>query len=103
MYRHTKGGRHYLVKGVVEYYAAVAHACRFQGACMGLEQALVIEVLLSPPDKRVRDMDNAWKVIGDALTKANVWRDDSQIRSKHIIWAEPAKPGRVVVYIRVFT
>lgn len=36
-------------------------------------------VLLSPPDKRRRDVDNSIKAILDALTKSGVWRDDCQV------------------------
>jgi crossover junction endodeoxyribonuclease RusA len=99
MWKHTTSGKHYLVKKVVDYYVNVAYACKVQGAVLRLVEPLSIEVLLYPPDKRVRDMDNAWKVIGDAMTRAGVWQDDSQIRAKHISWAEPIKYGRVCVLV----
>ena len=55
-----------------------------QQACMamaGLSTGgrLGVRAELYPPDKRKRDMDNAWKVISDACTRARVWIDDNQI------------------------
>lgn len=96
MWKHAKG-KHYLVKEAREFYVLVGQAVRAQGANINTPELLRAHVQLYPPDKRRRDMDNAWKVIGDALTKAQVWQDDSQIRSKLIEWAEPMKGGKVVI------
>lgn len=101
MWKHA-GGRHYLVKEARDFYVLIGHTVRQQGGDMDLFQPLRISVTLHPPDRRVRDMDNAWKVIGDALTKARVWQDDSQIRSKLIEWGEPLKGGKVIVSIALF-
>lgn len=98
MWKHAKGA-HYLVKEARDFYVVMGQAVRMQGAALELNQPLSITVTLHPPDRRRRDMDNAWKVIGDALTKARVWQDDAQIRSKLIQWAEPIKGGRVLVSI----
>lgn len=37
-------------------------------------------LLVNPPDRRKRDLDNIPKVIFDAMTKCRVWRDDSQVQ-----------------------
>jgi len=96
MWKHAKG-KHYLVKEAKDYYADVMMAVQMQGAHLNTDEKLRLQVLLYPPDNRRRDMDNAWKVIGDAMTKAGVWLDDSQIRAKLIEWQEPVKGGRVLV------
>lgn len=96
MWKHAKG-KHYLVKEARDYYADVFVLVRQQGAHIHTDQPLRIQVLLYPPDRIRRDMDNAWKVIGDALTKAGVWKDDHQIRAKLIEWMEPTKGGKVLV------
>lgn len=98
MWKHAKG-KHYLVKEARDFYVDVGFAIRDQGAAINTPEKLRVQVLLYPPDRRRRDMDNAWKVIGDAMTKACVWQDDSQIRSKLIEWMEPVKGGKVVVSI----
>ena len=62
---------------------------------------LEVLVRLCPPDNRRRDEDNfAGKALFDALTKAGVWNDDSQIRRKVVEWGEVVKGGAVNVEIR---
>jgi len=62
--------------------------------------ALEVKVILCPPDKRRRDEDNfAGKALFDALTKAGVWLDDSQIRRKVVEWGDVARGGCVAVEI----
>jgi crossover junction endodeoxyribonuclease RusA len=47
---------------------------------------LVVTLTAFPPDKRRRDLDNLPKVVLDSLTKAGVWKDDSQIQRLTIQW-----------------
>lgn len=42
-------------------------------------ERLKVAVMVYPPDRRARDLDNLGKALLDALTKARVWADDSQI------------------------
>jgi crossover junction endodeoxyribonuclease RusA len=42
-------------------------------------QRLAVVMILCPPDRRRRDVDNFAKCVFDAFTKAGVWVDDSQI------------------------
>ncbi|KAB0142503.1 RusA family crossover junction endodeoxyribonuclease, partial [Escherichia coli] len=39
-----------------------------------------VEIVLFPPDNRIRDLDNYNKALFDALTHAGVWEDDSQVK-----------------------
>jgi len=65
--------------------------------------ALEVKVTLCPPDRRRRDEDNfAGKALFDALTKAGVWCDDSQIRRKTVEWGDVVKGGYVAVSITPF-
>lgn len=62
---------------------------------------LEVAVTLCPPDKRRRDEDNfAGKALFDALTKAGVWEDDSQIRRKVVEWGDVVSGGCVRIAIR---
>ena len=47
------------------------------------EVGVLIE--LWPPDRRKWDVDNRAKAVLDALTKAKLWRDDSQVRDLRIV------------------
>lgn len=99
VWKHTTKGKHYITAKGRDYFADVKMAVMQQGGHIACDQPIVVQCLLYPPDKRRRDMDNAWKVIGDALTKANVWVDDALIRRLLIEWMDPVKGGKVVVSI----
>ena len=99
VWKHTTKGKHYITTKGRDYFADVKMAVQMQGAHVGVDQDIRVQCLLYPPDRRRRDMDNAWKVIADALTKANVWADDALIRSLLIEWMEPTKGGKVIVSI----
>lgn len=68
-------------------------------ACLG-EDKLFVEVVLFPPDRRRRDLDNHMKALLDALTHAGLWEDDSQIDQLHIYRGEIVDKG--LIHIRVY-
>lgn len=91
MWKHAKG-RHYLTDKAVNYYRNVALLVRQQAKVINIDFEIVVTCVLYPPDKRRRDLDNAWKVIADSLTKAGVWQDDKLIRRLTLEWAA-VQPG----------
>lgn len=58
---------------------------------------MTIEVY--PPDKRRRDLDNILKSLFDALEKARVYNNDSQIAKLHVIRCNVVTNGLVQVKI----
>lgn len=98
MWKHTRG-KHYLTDVARDYYAQVAWNVAAEGKILGLECGMTVVCQLHAPDKRKRDLENAWKVISDALTKAGVWKDDSQVRRLLIEWMPEVKGGAAVVQI----
>jgi crossover junction endodeoxyribonuclease RusA len=54
-----------------------------------------VKILVNPPDRRRRDIDNLTKVPLDALTHAAVWEDDSQIDELYIR-RNPVTPGGAI-------
>lgn len=58
---------------------------------------LSFRLWVSPPDKRVRDLDNLLKALLDALGEAHAYDNDSRIRRLDIMWCHPVKGGRVVL------
>jgi len=67
-----------------------------------LEIKLQVIVHYSPPDKRVRDIDNYSKGLYDALTEAGLWLDDNLIKQQIVTMGEPIKGGRVDMLIKPF-
>lgn len=61
-----------------------------------------VSVLLFPPDKRQRDLDNYLKALFDSLTYAGVWGDDKQIKRVTVEWGVQVKIGKVDITIKPF-
>lgn len=99
MWKHTRQGRHYLTDQAKAYYNEVRYLVMSQGRLINIDHPIQVSCLLFPPDKRRRDMDNAWKVLADSLTKANVWQDDHLIRKLTLEWQQPMANGRVMVSV----
>lgn len=67
----------------------------------GLGARLSMCVLISPPDRRRRDIDNLSKALLDALEHAGAYPDDEQIDSLMLIRNKDAivKDGKIVVIL----
>jgi crossover junction endodeoxyribonuclease RusA len=59
-------------------------------------------IYVYPPDRRRRDIDNVLKAILDALQRAGVYNDDSQISRLYIERCEPVRGGAVRVILSTF-
>ncbi len=81
------------------YVTKQAQAYRMAVKCEVLKKSerfdgyVDVDMVIFPPDKRKRDIDNICKVVWDALTLAGLWKDDRMIRNLHVSVKEPAKPG----------
>jgi len=64
-----------------------------------LDGELTVHVVVSPPDRRRRDLDNVLKALLDALERGGVYRDDSQIVHLEIERGEVSPGGHVFVRI----
>ena len=56
-----------------------------------------MSILVCPPDARRRDLDNVCKATLDALQKANVYDDDSQIDRLEIVRGNKSVGGFLVI------
>ena len=82
------------------FRAACASALNEQ-MCLGLKLdfRLTVHVILYPPDKRCRDLDNYMKALLDALTKAGLWIDDEQIDELAIMRGVVIPGGKTLMQI----
>lgn len=63
---------------------------------------LHVEVVLAPPDKRKRDLDNYMKALLDAISITGlVWEDDSQIDQLAIFRSQVLYGGQVKVVVNL--
>lgn len=102
MWHHTRSGQHYLTKDARLYYGAVKLAVQIQTPFRALNEPLDVTCFFTPPDNRRRDLDNAWKVVGDAITRSGLWTDDKLIKKLTLIWREPAQPSGASISIKPF-
>ena len=83
-----------------EYREQAIEACVEQNVYgLQVEGPLDFTVILYPPDKRIRDLDNHLKGLQDAITHAKVWVDDSAIFQLHPYRGVVTPQGAVLVKI----
>lgn len=104
VWRKTPNGRIYLTREARAFRADVMSrvaVARCHGALpkAALEGNLDVTMVLNPPDKRRRDVDNYSKAVLDAMTHARVWHDDSQVKRQTVAVSAPRPCGRVVLLI----
>jgi len=90
-YRHV-GFRTLISREGRAYRRAVCAILRLTGV-RPLEGTLAVGIDLYPPDRRVRDADNAQKALIDALQHGGIYRDDSQIKKLLTIMRSQVTPG----------
>lgn len=102
----TKGrlaGRHLISARGRQYRTDAVRAATSQRRGPMLTGRLSVRVVLMPPDRRQRDIDNYSKGLLDAITHAGIWQDDGQIDELTIIRAPVEKGGACRVEISEVT
>jgi len=90
-YRHV-GSRVLLSKKGREYKLRVKSAI-FKAGRNALSGPLGIRMQLEPPDRRMRDLDNWFKAVFDAIEYSRLLVNDSQIKEIRAWWGRPIKGG----------
>jgi len=93
-----------LSKAAQAYRKAVALAILEQ---LGLERprpittGVAVDLRVHPPDRRRRDLDNVLKAVLDAVVKAGILEDDSQVQRLAMAWGPPDSQGRGGIDLRL--
>lgn len=83
-----------------EYDMKVQSVVIRANARKNFDAKLRLTIQCFPPDRRRRDQSNVFKCVEDALAKAKVYVDDSQIKEHHAFWSDdPVQFGKIVVKI----
>lgn len=99
-YGQTKRGIKYITKRGKLFREGVLQSCFEQNAFgLSLEDRLQLDVILYPPDKRTRDLDNYMKALLDAMTHSKVWVDDEQVDGLAIHRGKVVKGGKCAVRV----
>ena len=106
-YGHNKRGIKYITGKGKAFREAVCQCCLEQNVYgLSLDMRLQFDVILYPPDKRTRDLDNYMKALQDSLgnpkdgSGAKVWEDDSLIDGLAIHRGKVLKGGKCAVRIQ---
>lgn len=79
------------------YHREVWFRFRIQGGKKLLSKTIRMEVLVYPPDRRKRDLDNVLKVLMDSLQKAEAYEDDFYIQELMLVRKEIIIGGELIV------
>ncbi|MCW2455811.1 UNVERIFIED_ORG: crossover junction endodeoxyribonuclease RusA [Rahnella aquatilis] len=63
---------------------------------------LDVHLILYPPTRAKRDLDNFQKALFDGLTHAGIWKDDNQVKRMTVEWGEVTKGGKAEITITDF-
>lgn len=70
------------------------------GRVRAFDGRVAVRVVVHPPDRRRRDLDNVLKALLDALAQpGGAYRDDEQIDGLEVLRGEVVKGGKVVVTV----
>ena len=89
-------GRRYVSKPYKAWRAAAGWELKRQRVCAVISGPVILEIELTPPDKRPRDASNYVKGIEDLAVAHGILVDDSQqyVKEVRTRWAtEPGQPG----------
>jgi len=67
-----------------------------------MDGELAIEIVIYPPDRRRRDVDNVLKSLLDSLEKGGAYHNDSQIKRLLIERRQPVKHGHTTVKLQTY-
>lgn len=81
------------------YRKAVAEAVLLQARGIHLDGRLALTIIVQPPDRRRRDLDNVLKGLLDAMQHSGLIADDGNIDILSIVRANPIQGGRLVVHL----
>lgn len=101
IWQHARGVN-YLSKRYKEFLSVTCLVVRQQLPVKfrRLESPVRVEIDLYPPTRQRMDIDNRVKPILDALTRAGVWQDDSQVIELRVRKCPTLKHGRAIIDIQ---
>jgi len=92
----SERGRTYRVNAIAAVYEQLRRRPQ------AITHEIDIQVVLYPPNRAKRDLDNFQKALFDSLTHAGVWTDDSQIKRMLVEWGSVTCHGKAEVTINEF-
>lgn len=100
IWRHARGRNYLSKKGQAFYNACVPMLRDMRCGMRPISGRVAVNITLFPPTRAKRDIDNSIKAILDALTRGNVWDDDSQVDVLVVVRGSVIKGGRADVSVK---
>lgn len=98
-YRMVPGKRHPLLSAEGRAYQDRCRWLAAEAKVDAIEGSVALTLVLHPPDRRRRDIDNVLKALLDALHHGGIIVDDSQIVELHAWMQEPVKGGLAIAKV----
>lgn len=95
----SEEGRDYRERVKAHLFGRLVNKCGGGLEWIKESKRLAVQIVVYPPDRRKRDLDNLLKPLLDALTHAGLWRDDYPVRDIHVADGEVVKGGGCLVRI----
>lgn len=92
----SERGRKYRVNAIAAVYEQLRRRPQ------AITHDIDIHVILYPPNRAKRDLDNFQKALFDAVTHAGVWADDIQIKRMVVEWGDVTCHGKAELTINEF-
>lgn len=99
-YCHTRNGTRIKKAGIRHREETAIVISETFGGVPAIAHSIAVTLILYPPDKRRRDLDNSPKCLLDSLTHSGLWVDDSLIDQLTIYRGKVAPPSGFV-FVRV--
>jgi crossover junction endodeoxyribonuclease RusA len=98
-YSKTRNGVYISKKGSAFASSGIQSILEQLGPVDSIESKINLVIVLYPPDKRIRDLDNYVKPLQDTITKSGLWLDDGLIDQLAVYRGEQVKSGSCFVRI----
>ena len=98
-YKKSKAGGRYISEKGRLFRALVEEAVVEQLPFVHIDERVLVEAVIFPPDRRKRDIANYEKALSDSLTEAGLWEDDELIDQYFMYRGVVVKGGQVFIRI----
>lgn len=99
-YQKSKSGGRFISHKGRKFRDMTSEAIVEQLPDVHISDKVLVEIVLFPPDNRMRDIDNYNKCLLDAITHAHLWEDDSLIDQLFNYRGE-CRPRNGSCYVRI--
>ena len=100
-YKKSRSGGRYISEKGRKFRSDVVSAISDQmGSTIPLDERLLVEVILFPPDNRTRDIDNYNKALLDSISESGFWVDD-QLIDQLFVYRGEVRSRRGSCYVRI--